>query len=205
MDTARFHFLAWKRLSKELGIKGFTEDKNEQLKGISRMASLDIILRLDNLECEPAEKKVLAARKNSWYLEYLETLSGDDLLPGAIPLLEEISAAGMKIGLGSASENAGMILDKVGIGHFFNAVVDRNKTVNSKPHPEVFLKCAAELDAAPENCVVFEDAQAGIDAAKAAGMSVIAVGSAEILHGGDRTIADLSGISLAFLNHIYQD
>jgi beta-phosphoglucomutase len=146
VDTAKFHYLAWKRLSEELRIDGFTEYENEKLKGVSRMAPLELILSLGALEIEQPEKEALANRKNDWNLEFLETLTEEDVLPGVLSFLQEISAAGVKIGLGSASKNAGMIIDKVGIRHFFSAVVDGNKTINAKPNPEVFQKCAGELE-----------------------------------------------------------
>ena len=204
VDTAKFHFLAWKRLADEIGVDDFTEEQNEKLKGVSRMASLDIILGLGGIDLEPAEKEVLADRKNSWNLEYLETLTEQDVLPGVFSFLQEIEAAGLNIGLGSASKNALKIIDKVGIRHFFGTIVDGNKTINAKPHPEVFLNCANGLGALPQNCVVFEDAQAGIEAARRAGMSVIGIGSAQVLHGADSVVAGFQGMNLAVLQDILE-
>jgi beta-phosphoglucomutase len=189
-------------LAEELGIYTFTEAENEKLKGVSRMASLDIILQLGGLKLGQAEKEALANRKNNWNLEYLETLTEDDVLPGVLSLLEEIETAGLKIGLGSASKNAELIIDKVGIRHFFNALVDGNKTINAKPDPEVFLKCAKELETPPQYCVVFEDAQAGIEAATRAGMSVIGIGDEEVLRGGDKIVPNFKVMNLAYLAEV---
>ena len=170
VDTAVYHYKAWKRLANELGFD-FTEHDNEKLKGVSRMASLDLILQWGGLTKTDAEKEELAARKNAWYVDMINQMTPAEILPGAKEFVESCKSAGIKTALGSASKNSGTILEKVGIDHLFDVVVDGNRVSKPKPDPEVFLKGAEELHIPPANCVVFEDAIAGIEAAINGGMS----------------------------------
>ena len=192
VDTARFHYLAWKRLAAELGFQ-FTEAQNERLKGVSRMQSLEYLL--DSATARPfsqEEKEKMAARKNRWYGELIATLTEKDLLPGAERLLKELKAAGVAVVLGSASKNAPPILKSLGIQELFDAVVDGNMVQEAKPDPQVFT-LGAELVGIPyEDCAVFEDSQAGIEAANRAGMYSIGVSRAGVLQGCKEQIADLS-------------
>lgn len=190
VDTAIYHFQAWHRLAEDLGYS-FSIVDNEQLKGVSRIESLELILKWAGVEKSEAEKADLLVLKNQWYLELIEQLSPDHLLSGSLELLKKLQEKGIKIGLGSASKNAMGILEKTGIIPYFDALIDGNVVQLSKPNPEVFLKGAEVLEIAPAHCLVLEDAQAGIDAARAAGMPVIGIGLEENLRGADLVVADL--------------
>jgi len=187
VDTASHHFVAWSRLADELGVP-FSKDDNEQLKGVSRVDSLEYILRKGGLILDPPTKIQLMQRKNEHYLSLAEGTTADDALPGVIPLLEELRSNGIKIALGSSSKNAQLILDRLGIRHYFDALVDGNHITLSKPDPEVFLMGAKQLELPPSHCLVFEDAQSGIDSAKAGGFDVIGIGSEKNLIGASAVI-----------------
>ena len=180
VDTARYHFLAWKRMAEGMGIS-FTEHDNERLKGVSRMASLEIILELGNRTVPQAEKERLAALKNSWYVDYISRMEPGEVLPGAVDFLTSIRKKGIRTALGSASKNTPMILERTGISALFDAVADGNNVLKAKPDPEVFLKAASLIGVDPGSCVVFEDAAAGVKAALNAGMKCVGIGSADIL------------------------
>ncbi|MDR0601308.1 MAG: beta-phosphoglucomutase [Treponema sp.] len=190
VDTAKYHYLAWKRLARELGFD-FTVADNERLKGVSRMRSLEILLETGGLTMDEAEKAAAAQKKNEWYVEYLHGLDERALLPGSRELLGILRDGGILRALGSASKNAPFILERLGIAELFDAVMDGNRVSRAKPDPEVFLKCAEALRLPPACCVVFEDSLAGIEAAAAGGMRAIAVGRRELLPGADRYIASL--------------
>ncbi|RZF61907.1 beta-phosphoglucomutase [Sphingobacterium corticibacterium] len=196
VDTAVFHYQAWKRLAKQFDFD-FTEAENEQLKGVSRVDSLNLILKWANKEVPAEEKEQLAALKNTWYLELVENMQDGDVLPGTIDLLTYLKATDKKIALGSASKNAVRILEKTGILRYFDAIIDGNAVKNSKPDPEVFLKAATSVGVEPAACVVLEDAQAGIEAAKAAKMQVIAVDKSHVLTNYDARVDDLSEILIS--------
>ena len=180
VDTASYHYLAWKRLAATLGF-AFSEQQNERLKGVSRMESLNILLEEGNIHIPEADKKVLAEQKNTWYAEYISQLTPAAVLPGVTDFLHELKQHGKKIALGSASKNAGMILDKLQIADLFDAVVDGTKTTKAKPDPEIFLLAAKILGVSPAACVVFEDAEAGVEAAARAAMTSVGVGNSDIL------------------------
>lgn len=201
VDTAVYHYKAWKRLANELGFN-ITEEQNENLKGVSRMHSLDLILQWGGVTKSDAEKEELAARKNTWYVEMINKMTPDEILPGAKEFLQACLDAGLKTALGSASKNSETILEKVGITHFFNAVIDGNKVSKPKPDPEVFLKGAEELGIPPENCVVFEDAIAGIEAAHNGGMKVVGIGSPQVLTGADLVVSGLDKMTLEKLKEL---
>jgi beta-phosphoglucomutase len=190
VDTAAYHYLAWRRLARELGFD-FSEQDNERLKGVSRMRSLEILLETGGYTMDDEEKAEAAAKKNGWYAGYLRTLDESALLPGAREFLERLRTGGVRIALGSASKNAPLILERLGIAGLFNAVIDGNAVSKAKPDPEVFLKGAEALGLSPDLCVVFEDALAGIEAARSGGMRVIAVGNPELLPGADRYVSSL--------------
>ncbi len=187
VDTAKYHYLAWKRLAYELGFE-FLEEHNERLKGVSRMTSLDIMLEVGGLTFSQSEKEVMAARKNEWYLEYIYKMTPEEILPGVVDFLVMLRSKGIKISLGSASKNAMLILERVQLQHYFDAVIDGNKALKAKPDPQVFLLAAEELGQNPTSCVVFEDAAAGIEAAKAAGMKCIGIGSPNVLGKADKVV-----------------
>lgn len=191
VDTAVYHYKAWRRLANELGFD-FTEEENEELKGVNRLKSLELILSWGGVQQTSEEIELLAQKKNEWYLEMIETMQPEELLPGSREFLEELKAKGIKIALGSASKNAKIILDKTNISHFFDAIVDGNMVKASKPDPEVFLLGAKLLNMDPKECVVFEDAISGIEAAIAGGMKVIGVGEKEVLERADIVISGLA-------------
>ncbi|MFC3745661.1 beta-phosphoglucomutase [Paenibacillus sp. GCM10012306] len=190
VDTAKYHFLAWAELARELGFE-FTEEDNERLKGVSRMRSLDILLEVGGLDFPEEEKIAMADKKNKLYVEFINKLDQSELLPGVKEYLLGLRERGVGIALGSASKNAMFILNKLNITELFDAVVDGNKVSNAKPDPEVFLTGAVELKLQPEECVVFEDAEAGVEAGKAAGMKVVGIGKPEILKEADLVVAGL--------------
>jgi beta-phosphoglucomutase len=188
VDTAKYHYLAWKRLAGELGFE-FTEQDNERLKGVSRVRSLEILLDIGRIQLNDEAKERLAERKNSWYVESISKMDASEVLPGVEGFLKVLKAAGIRIGLGSASKNAMLIMNNTGIKHYFDAIVDGTKTAKAKPDPEVFLLGARELGVKPSECVVFEDAEAGVEAAKKAGMAVVGIGTRDILKDADVVIA----------------
>ncbi|PIQ19816.1 MAG: beta-phosphoglucomutase [Cytophagales bacterium CG18_big_fil_WC_8_21_14_2_50_42_9] len=195
VDTAVYHYKAWKRLANELGFD-FTETQNEELKGISRMHSLEKILGWGAVIKSDLEKNELATRKNNWYVEMITQMEPSEILPGAKEFLISLQEAGYKTALGSASKNSGIILEKVGLSQLFDAIIDGNSVSASKPNPEVFLKGAEALCVDPAACVVFEDAIAGVEAGKAGGMKVVGIGSPEILTNADLVVAGLHEMSL---------
>jgi beta-phosphoglucomutase len=175
-DTAKYHFKAWKRLANELGFD-FTEEENEQLKGVSRVESLNLILQWGGKHIEDEEEKaLLAAQKNEWYLELIQNMTAADILPGVERFLKDVQGRRIKIALGSASKNSRMILDRLGLTHYFEVIIDGNSTSQSKPHPEVFLMGAEQLGVSPKNAIVFEDAEKGLEAARRGNFFAVGVG-----------------------------
>ncbi|WP_059050475.1 beta-phosphoglucomutase [Paenibacillus senegalimassiliensis] len=201
VDTAKYHFLAWKRLAAELGFT-FTEQDNEKLKGVSRMASLDILLKVGGIELNGTQKQELAERKNEWYVEYISQMDASEILPGALAFLQQCRENGLKTALGSASKNAPMILRNTGLTPYFDAIIDGTHTSQAKPDPEVFLLGARELGVNPENCVVFEDAEAGIEAAKRAGMRCVGIGTPETLGAAGLVIPSLESMTLSMIKKL---
>ena len=201
VDTAKYHFIAWRRLAEELGFE-FTEADNERLKGVSRMASLEILLEVGNLELNESVKLALADKKNTWYVEYIRQMAADEILPGALELLQELKGKGIKVALGSASKNAMLILNNTGLTPYFDAIIDGTKTVSAKPDPEVFVLGAKELGIHPANCLVFEDAEAGIEAARRAGMRSVGVGSPTTLGEADLVVASLADFPASRLQEL---
>lgn len=195
VDTARYHYLAWKELANGLGFD-LSEEDNEKLKGISRQESLDIVLSLGGISLDTIAKEKLAAEKNLRYLELCNHITAADVLPGVLNFLDEIRYAGLKIALGSASKNAKFILERLDILTYFDSVVDGNRITRGKPDPEIFLTGASDLAVRPEYCVVFEDAESGVAAAKSAGMFAIGVGNAEILKAADLVISGFESFNL---------
>jgi beta-phosphoglucomutase len=201
VDTAKYHFLAWKRLARELGFE-FTAEDNEALKGVSRMASLEILLKVGGLKKSEKEKEELAARKNGWYVEYISGMTPDEILPGSIRLLKQLRKEGISTAIGSASKNARAILDGIKLTEMFDAIIDGNKIHSAKPDPEVFVRGAEELNIDPSCCVVFEDAQAGIEAAIAGRMKCIGVGDPKLLGKADMVIPNLRKITVKQLRNL---
>ncbi|AQG79274.1 beta-phosphoglucomutase [Spirosoma montaniterrae] len=193
VDTAIYHYQAWRRLANELGFD-ISEEFNERLKGVSRTDSLDIILAHGGLTLSEARKTELATQKNEWYLELVSRMTSDDILPGVPNFFSQVRKAGLQTALGSVSKNAPLILERIGMNNVFDAIIDGNKISKGKPDPEVFTKGAAELEVSPAECVVFEDAVAGVEAGKRGGMYVVGLGSPDVL-----TQADLVAPSLETL------
>lgn len=172
--TDRFHYQAWKALADRLGIY-FDEKINDRLRGVSRMASLDIILERSDKAYTQAEKEDFAAEKNETYRELLKSMSPADLSDEVKSTLAELRGRGYKLSIGSSSKNTKFILGQIGLGGFFDAVADGTDITRSKPDPEVFLVSAQKLGIDPVDCAVVEDARAGIEAAKAGGMTALAL------------------------------
>lgn len=193
VDTANNHFLAWQKLASKFNYL-LTEQDNEKFKGVSRMACMDILCELSGKQLTPREKEEYATLKNQWYVESISDMSSDDLLDGAEELLQLLKSKGIKIALGSASKNAPVILDKTGIVLMFNSVIDGNSVSKAKPDPEVFLKAAQSLNIAAEDCVVFEDAYAGVEAAKKANMFAYGIGDEHALSNADQVVSSLNEI-----------
>jgi beta-phosphoglucomutase len=201
VDTAVYHYKAWKRLANELGFD-FTEENNEKLKGVSRVRSLELILEWGGVKKTEAEKEELAARKNDWYVEMISHMTPAEILPGAKEFLEACRAAGIKTALGSASKNSMTILDHIKLTGLFDAIIDGNKVTKAKPDPEVFLKGAEALKVLPADCVVFEDAIAGVEAAINGGMKVVGIGSPTVLDEADLVINGLYEMTLEKLEEL---
>ena len=201
VDTAKYHFLAWRKLANSMGFD-FTELQNEQLKGVSRVKSLEKILAWGNKTISEDEFTQLMANKNEDYLTYIDHMNETELLPDVTKTLDYLIAANQYIALGSASKNARMILEKVNILDRFEILVDGNDVTKAKPDPEVFLIAAKHLHINPKDCIVFEDAVAGIQAANAAGMVSIGIGHKNTLHEADYVFKDFTEISEAFLKEL---
>jgi beta-phosphoglucomutase len=187
--------VAWQRLAKELGIS-FTERENEKLKGVSRMRSLEIILELGGISLSEERKEELATRKNSWFVDYIEAIKPEEIFPGVRSMLSNLRKQGFKVALASSSKNAETVIRLLQIKDDFDAVVDGTMIVHTKPDPEIFLLAARKLGIDPKYCVVFEDAEAGVEAALAAGMKCIGVGSVEQLGKANRIVKNTADFKI---------
>lgn len=194
VTTDELHFVAWKRLAEELNITGFTRADNVRQRGVSRMASLEVVLEKTDKEFSEEEKLALAERKNAMYVKSLESLDKSAVLDGVFDFITYLKQKGMKLAVGSASRNTPMILEKTGLRKYFDAVSCGLDTQKSKPNPEVFLIAADKLGIAPSKCVVIEDSDAGIEAAKAGGMYAVALGEAEHNSKADISVSSLDSL-----------
>lgn len=201
VDTAKYHFLAWQKLAHQLGIE-FTHEHNEELKGVSRVRSLDLILELGNVLASQEDKNKWLVQKNEDYLSYLVDMDESEILPGVLKVLDYLKSKKQFIALGSASKNARPILEKTNIIHFFDAIVDGNDVSNAKPDPEVFLRAAHLAGVTNENAIVFEDSVAGIQAANIANMTSIGIGDATVLHEAKYNFKDFTFIDETFLSQL---
>ncbi|UMB61825.1 beta-phosphoglucomutase [Lutibacter sp. A80] len=201
VDTAKYHFLAWRNLANELGFE-FTKQNNELLKGVSRVRSLEILLGIGNVELSESQKQEYLIKKNTEYLGYVNQMTADEILPGINDLLDFLDQNNIKYALGSASKNAPLILEKVGLLDRFTALVDGNDVSKAKPDPEVFLIGAQKLQMKPENCIVVEDAIAGVEAANTANMTSIGIGDAKLLGDANYVLANTSEFTPKFLQKI---
>lgn len=195
VDTAKYHYIAWKEIAEELGID-FTEKDNERLKGVSRMRSFEIVLEVGKKSMSEEKKEAYCEKKNEVYLSYIKKLEDNEILPGVKDFLEDVKKKGYKIALGSASKNSRLILDRLHLTGVFDEIIDGTKTSKAKPDPEVFVLGAEALGLACEECIVFEDAVAGIEAAHAGGMQAVGIGSRERLPEADFNIEGFSGITI---------
>ncbi len=199
VDTARYHYLAWRRLANELGFD-FTEERNELLKGVGRMESLELILHWGNVQGLSAEEKeALADKKNGWYQTYVRDMDASEILPGVIDFLEKARTMGILLAIGSGSKNARAIIAQTGLAPYFSALVDGSELSRSKPDPEVFLLAAHALGESPASCVVFEDAAKGIDAALSGGFYAVGVGEPAALGHAQLVISNFAGLDPAVL------
>ena len=193
VDTAKYHYLAWKEIAEKLNIP-FTENDNERLKGVSRMDSLEIILELGGVYLSEDEKEKYASEKNEQYRNYILKMTPDELLPGVEDFLNELKRLNIATAIGSSSKNAITILEKIDLMRYFDVVMDGTKVTRAKPHPELYLLCARSLKIPPSDCVVFEDAVAGIEAAHFAGMKCVGVGSSSVLSEADMVIPGFTNL-----------
>ncbi|MHA7942897.1 beta-phosphoglucomutase [Formosa sp. 3Alg 14/1] len=201
VDTAKYHFLAWKNLANSLGFD-FTEIQNEQLKGVSRVESLKKILAWGETTVSEEKFQELMTLKNTEYLEFINKMDNSEILPDVPRVLDYLKDNNQGVSLGSASKNARIILEKVNILSKFEAIVDGNDVSKAKPDPEVFLNAATAINVKPEDCIVFEDSVAGVQAANAAHMISIGIGSQDVLHEADYIFNDFTEISTEFINKL---
>lgn len=201
VDTAKYHYLAWKSLASKLNFD-FTLEQNELLKGVSRVRSLDILLDLGKVHLEENQKELLLEEKNKEYLHYISQMDQKEILPGIDDLLHYLKLNKIPFALGSASKNAKLILEKLNLLHLFDAIVDGNDVSTAKPDPEVFLIAADKLGKDPENCVVIEDAKAGIEAANRAHMTSVGIGEKKILKDANFVLPSTSELTIEFVQNL---
>ena len=204
VDTAKYHFIAWKNLANSIGID-FTELQNEQLKGVSRVKSLEKILKWGGKEIPENEFTRLMQQKNDDYLSHISTMNAEEILPDVSKVLDFLTREKQGVALGSASKNARMILKKVHLINQFEAIVDGNDVTKGKPNPEVFLNAAKELNIPKENCIVFEDSVSGVQAANAANMVSIGIGDSTVLQEADYVFKDFTEIAIDFLKELIKE
>jgi beta-phosphoglucomutase len=196
VSTDEYHFRSWLRLSKEEGFDFFDHEFNHQFRGVARMECVEILTRASGRSYTAEQKQEIADRKNRYFAESLASVTPNELLPGALAALQELKRRGIKIAVASNSRNAKPIINRVGIEKYLDAVVDGHEIENSKPDPEVFLLAAKNVGVVAAQCIVVEDAVAGIEAARRAGMKALGIGSRERLPNADIVVADLSAISM---------
>ena len=202
VDTAKYHFLAWKKIAKNIGYD-LTHEDNEQLKGVSRQDSLNIILDLANVTIDLEVFNHFLIQKNDDYLLLIQSISPNDILPGIFEALTFLKDREIKIGLGSASKNAKIILQKLQLMDYFEVIIDGNIVIKGKPDPEVFLKGCNALNVPNDRCIVFEDAFAGIIAAKKAGMTAIALGDEKFFSNADFCYSDFTQLNVKVLSNLF--
>lgn len=204
VDTAKYHYLAWQKIASKLNIN-FTIKDNELLKGVSRVRSLDIILELGNIKASQEDKNKWLIEKNEEYLSYLVNMDENEILPGVMKVLDFLKEKQQLIALGSASKNARPILEKTGILHYFDTIVDGNDVTNAKPDPEVFLIAAKNLNTEAKNAIVFEDSVAGIQAANIGKMTSIGIGETKTLHEAKYVFENFTQISTSFIENLIRE
>ena len=204
VDTAKYHFLAWKKLANGLGID-FTLEQNEHLKGVSRIQSLEKILSWGNKTLSAEEFSALMTKKNEDYLRYINLMDHSEILPDVTKILDYLIVNKQGIALGSASKNAKTILARMCLTEKFQSIVDGTSVVKAKPDPEVFLNAAKKLKIQPKNCIVFEDSVAGVQAANTAKMISIGIGNKEVLYDADYIFKDFTEISTEFIGKLIKN
>jgi beta-phosphoglucomutase len=204
VDTAHYHYLAWRRLADELG-HNLTKEENEELKGVSRMRSLEIVLEKAGISLNQQHKEILAEKKNTWFNEYVQQMQPEEIFPGVKALIRNMRGRGIKVGLASSSRNARTVVRLLNIHNEFDAIVDGTMIARTKPDPEIFLKTAQLMGIEPADCVVVEDAEAGVEAALAAGMKCIGIGSEKILYRADRVFPKTSEVRLSTLDELVRN
>lgn len=204
VDTAKYHFIAWRKLANELGFD-FSEDENEKLKGISRMDSLNLILQWGGIELNEETKVDLATKKNEWYRSYILKMQNEEILEGVLPFLTQLKSKGLRLGIGSSSKNATTILQQIEIDSWFDVIIDGTKLTKSKPDPQVFLLGASALKINPNECIVFEDAAKGVDAALAGGFYTVGIGKEEVLGHAHLVLPNFKNVQFeSILNRLKQ-
>ncbi|GBF22180.1 MULTISPECIES: beta-phosphoglucomutase [Arenibacter] len=201
VDTAKYHYLAWKKLANELGFE-FTQEQNELFKGVSRKRCLEILLEIGKIKASQEQFNRWLVEKNEDYLSLIEKMDASEILPDVQRVLKFLKKHNMPIALGSASKNARPILEKVNLMDYFDAIVDGTQVTKAKPDPEVFLLAAVQMGVNPKECVVFEDAVAGIEAANNAGMLSIGIGEEKVLSEAKFVFADFTEMDDNFLNRL---
>lgn len=201
VDTAHYHYIAWKRLASEFGIT-LTPAHNELLKGVSRMRSLEIVLSLGNIQLSDSEKEALADKKNKWFIEYIESVRPEEIFPGVKEMLVDCRKKNLKVALASSSKNAPRVIELLGVANLFDTMVDGTMITHTKPDPEIFLLAAKRLGVSPDKCVVFEDAEAGVEAALAAGMKCVGVGSLDQLGKANVIVKQTADFNLSNLDKL---
>lgn len=204
VDTARYHFLAWQKLANSIGIN-FNEAQNEHLKGVSRVRSLEKILEWGDKSLSHEDFKDLMAKKNEDYLSYIDGMDEAEILPDVKKILKYLKMNDHPIALGSASKNARAILSKVGLDKVFDAIIDGNNVTRAKPDPEVFLKAAEQIHISPEDCIVFEDSLAGVQAANIANMVSIGIGDKETLKEAKYVFKDFTEMDVDFIDLLIKE
>jgi beta-phosphoglucomutase len=201
VDTAKYHYLAWRELAIQLGFD-FTMEQNERLKGVSRVRSLEILLDLGKVHLEEEQKSKYLKEKNEQYLQYIAKMDHSEILPGIDDLLHYLKLNKVPFSLGSASKNARLILETLDLIDLFDAIVDGNDVSTAKPDPEVFLIAAEKLGVQPVDCIVIEDAQAGIEAANKAGMISVGIGDEHVLNEADFILKNTSELTIDFVQKL---
>jgi len=201
VDTAHYHFLAWKRLAHELGYH-LSETENEQLKGVSRMESLEIVLDLADISLSAKHKEILANKKNLWFVDYIRRMTPEEIFPGVRQLIQDLRDRGLKVGLASSSKNARTVIRVLQVEEEFDAIVDGSMIKHTKPHPEIFLITASRLGVAAGDCVVVEDAEAGVEAALSAGMKCVGIGSPVLLRKAHKVFSKTSELTISTLQDL---